>query len=394
MIRRQIRLALFVAMLTFLFASHAALAIGPQYQVVGDPVAIGAGPLNDVASLLLASGTENGTGSVIGVSAPNANNVVTMAILTARHVAVSPVTQAGFGVGPGEATAPGAGAYPLVANLNGVFVGFTLADPVNNPNNRPQDLAIMKARVKMPAGGAALNEFNLVTSALNVILVAPFPTTPPAPGASVASTTQFTEIGYGTAGIYNTATTTYNPVGGADDARRFQNNTATSVDGPKLITRGAVQYYQPEVNWAYPAPSAAGGGASFGGDSGGPYFTGGIAAPLNANSVTVTPTFANNNDVNNPLPPNVAIAIPLSYTDYVSAVHVAGQLPKAVGNTASGVPLAQTGNRRTGSFDWAQFYANNPTAIPEPGSLLLIAVGNCCLMLFARRRIPVLIRFA
>ena len=386
MIRKQSCLILLVAVSFLFLASRVAVAIGPQYQVIGDPVAAGAGPLNDVTSLLLANGIENGTGSVIGVSAPNANNVVTMAVLTARHVAVSAVTTANFGVGPGEAGAPGVGPYLLSANLNGTFVGFTLVDPVNNPNNRPQDLAIMKARVKVPAGGAALAEFNLVTNPANIFLLAPFPTTPPAPGMTVAANNQFTEIGYGTAGTYDTANTVYTPsVIANDDARRFQNNTVTSVDGSALITRGGVQYYQPEVNWSVMAPSAAGGGASFPGDSGGPYLTGGVLAQLNANSVSVTPSFVDPNNVNNPLPSNVAINIPLSYTDYLSAVHVAGAAPKTVGAGGFGVPLVQTGSRRTGSLNWALHYANNPTAIPEPNSLLLILAGNCCWVLLARR---------
>ncbi len=382
MIRRLSRSVLLAAIL---LASSAVLAIGPQYQVIGDPVAAGAGPLNDVAALLLANGIEEGTGSVIGASAPNANGVVTLAILTARHVAVSAAKTAGFGVGPGEAGAPGAGAYPLSANL-GAFAGFTLTDAVNNPNNRPQDLAIIKATVKTPAGGAALAEFNKVVSAANIFLLAPFPTAPPAPGASVASTTKFTELGYGTAGTFNTALNRYIPSGVAtDDARRFQNNTASSVDGPALITRDLVQYYQPEVHWSVLAPSAAGGGASFPGDSGGPYLTGGVLATLNANSVSVTPSYTDNTDPNNPLPPNVAINIPLSFTDYLSAVHVAGAAIKNVGSAGLGVPLVETGNRKTGSLDWALYFANNPTAIPEPGSFLLIALGNCCLVVLARR---------
>ena len=181
MIRIKNRSVSVVALLSIAIASSAAMAIGPQYQVIGDPVAAGAGPLNDVVSLVNAGGIELGTGSLIGVSTPAPGGLTFMSILTARHVAVDAVKTARFGVGPGEAGAPGAGAYPLIANLDGSFVGFTLVDPVNNPNNRREDLAIMLAAVKVPAGGAALAEYNKVVSPANIFLLSPFPTAPPRP---------------------------------------------------------------------------------------------------------------------------------------------------------------------------------------------------------------------
>jgi hypothetical protein len=382
-----------VALLSIVAASSTAMAIGPRYQVIGDPVAAGAGPLNDVISLVDANGIEQGTGSLIGIDA-RPGGLTFMSVLTARHVALgpSPIKTARFGVGPGEAGAPGAGAYPLVANYNNNFAGFTLVDATNNPNNRVEDLAILQVAVNVPAGGAALAEYNKVVSPANIFLLSPFPTAPPAPNSSVASTAKFTELGYGTAGTYDTANNRYIPSGvNNDDARRFQNNNADSVNGPALMTYSGVQYYQPLVNWTYKAPSAAGGGASFGGDSGGPYLTGGVLAPLNANSVSVTPYFTDNTNANNPLPPNVATNIPLSYTDYLSAVHVSGvSAPgtgiETVGGAAGGVPLTQTGNINTGTLNWALFYAANPRGIPEPGSVVLVAIANCFLVLIARRR--------
>jgi hypothetical protein len=394
MIRIKNRSVSIFALLSILLASSAAMAIGPQYQVIGDPVAAGAGPLNDVVSLVDANGIEQGTGSLIGIDA-RPGGLTFMSILTARHVALGPsaIKTARFGVGPGEAGAPGAGAYPLVANYNNNFVGFTLVDAVNNPNNRVEDLAILQVAVKVPAGGAALAEYNKVVSPANIFLLSPFPTAPPAPNSSAASTAKFTELGYGTAGTYDTANNRYIPSGvNNDDARRFQNNNADKVDGPALMTYGGIQYYQPLVNWAYKAASAAGGGASFPGDSGGPYLTGGVLAPLNANSVSVTPSYTDNTNANNPLPPNVATNIPLSYTDYLSAVHVSGvSAPgtgiETVGGAASGVPLTETGNRNTGTLDWAMFYGANPLLIvPEPGSILLVIIANCYLVLFVRRR--------
>jgi hypothetical protein len=61
---------------------------------------------------------------------------------------------------------------------------------------------------------------------------------------------------------------------------------------------------------------------------------------------------------------------------YESAVHVSGG-PKIVDGTngASGVPLVETGNRTTGSEDWAHYFANNPTLIPEPGVMAILGLG-------------------
>ena len=129
---------------------------------------------------------------------------------------------------------------------------------------------------------------------------------------------------------------------------------------------------------------------SFPGDSGGPYLTGGVLATLNANSVSVKPSYVDNNNANNPLPPNVATNIPLSFTDYLSAVHVLGvsnaDSSKSVGAAAGGVPLTETGNFRTGTLNWALYYANNPMGIPEPGSVLLLVIANFCLVPFGRRK--------
>ena len=106
-------------------------------------------------------------------------------------------------------------------------------------------------------------------------------------------------------GTFDTAANRYKPLGGlTDDARRFQNNNADSVAGAALRTYDPNEtYFQPQVNWTYKAPSAAGGGASIGGDSGGPYLTGGVLATLNANSVSVKPSYVDNNKANKSIAP-------------------------------------------------------------------------------------------
>ena len=96
---------------------------------------------------------------MIGVTTPDANGTVQVAILTANHVAAGGVTSANFGVGPGDANAPGAGAYVLSGGLSSTYKTFSLNDPVNNPNKLPEDISVMLATIAKPAanvnGGAA-----------------------------------------------------------------------------------------------------------------------------------------------------------------------------------------------------------------------------------------------
>jgi hypothetical protein len=377
---------------TLLLATPIAHAIGPQYQVIGDPVPAGAGTLNDAVSLTFANNSENGTGAVIGVSQPDANGNVCLAILTANHVAISGVTQAQFGVGPGanfgkagaDPNVPGVGPYLLNANLDSHFVTFGLPGA---PGGRTEDMSIMVAHVNVNnLAGAALAEYNKV--AANSFLLAGYNAANlPAPGTSRnltgANQIPFTELGYGTAGKYDTANTKYIPSGiNADDARRFQNNTVTSLSG------NAVQgtYYEPLANWNYAAPSVAGGGASFGGDSGGPYLVGG-----NASAVDVYPRFVDDTNPPAGLTAGMKTNIPINFTDAEFAVHVLGQSNRvdgseSVGQGASGIPLISTGNTYTGSLDWALVYAANPCLVPEPDSLVLSALGGVSLLLLWYRR--------
>jgi len=367
-----------------------AYAIGPQYQVIGDPVAVGGGTLNDVVSLRLANGSEEGTGAVVGSTGPDANGFAYFAILTADHVAKAQVTQASFGVGPGEAGAAGAGPYTLTMNIWPGYQTFYLPpDPLNNPNNFPEDLSMMLAYVNVNnLTGDALTQFNRVGTPANNFLLAPFPAAIPAPGNSAPANQKFTQLGYGVAGIYNTAMNRYREIAPTpDDARRFQNNTVTTIRGNNIPNYG--RYYEPQVVWIYSAPSAAGGGEASNGDSGGPFLTGGTTAPLNATSVSVKPSFDDNTDPNNPLEPGVAIDVKLNFTDYVSAVFVTGNGDLTTDGTkgGAGVPLVQTRDRTTGSLDWALYYANNPTLIPEPGTwaIVWLGAGICGLYTLTKR---------
>ncbi len=286
-----------VALAAACLAPSIAWAIGPQYQVVGDPVPAGAGQLNDVASLYKPDFGENGTGAVIGQTTPDADGDVDFAILTANHVAISGVNEAYFGVGPGEPTAPGAGPYLLGISLTS-YVTFALPGA---PGGATEDLSIMQGEVDINTlTPNQLAEYNQLIRN-DITLTAAFSTLVPAAySTNSVSPVPFTEMGYGTAGIWNSDTKTYQPIAPQpDDARRFQNNSINTVFGNSIVGR----YYEPLVQWNYAAPSAAGGGASFGGDSGGPYLTGTTGATYQATSVSVTPSFTNNVGSMNPTNP-------------------------------------------------------------------------------------------
>jgi hypothetical protein len=318
---------------TVLFLSHvAAYAIGPDTQIVYDADIAGGSPLNDVTSILN-NGSQVGTGTVIGLEQDGEDDI--FAVLTAAHVATATVNQAAFGEGPAAG-----GGYSLVANLGG-YVTFG-----------SQDLAIMQAVVNTanltPPQQA---ELNLVEN--NFVTLAPYTQSGPQ---------YFTQVGYGTGGTWNPAlgggVGGYSPIGGQDDARRFQNNTILNMtpNGPV----GA--FTEPLVNWNYLAAGAAGGGAGFPGDSGGPYFFGG-------SSVYSEESYPGNT---------------VNYSDDEEAVHVLGTSDangnKIVGMQGSGVPLIQSANPTLDSFDWAESYAgdsiNNPISdIPEPGTVALICMG-------------------
>ncbi len=344
-------------------SARLAMAIGPQYQTIGDPPP--AGTLNDV--VFLDGATASGTGSVIGESTPDANGNVDLAILTADHVA-SAVAGGTCNFGSDATNAP-----LLTLPLSATYKSFKLVDAVNNPLGLREDLAIMLVPNVAP---------NPLFAPANNFLLAPFAAAPPAANKTNVVSQKFTELGYGFGGTYNPATATYIS-DNAPGTRRFQNNTVTKIFG----NASDGTYFNPLVNWQNLAPSAAGGGASFGGDSGGPYLTGGASAALNATWVTNTPSF--NGAANPPLDTNTAISINLSYTDYESAVHVSGDPgAKVVDGTTGGygIPLVQTGDLTTGTYDWAEFYANNPIMIPEPASFVLVALGGFSLLLLGYRR--------
>jgi PEP-CTERM motif len=348
-----------LASTTLLLSPIAAHAIGPNDQIITDAQAAGAPTLNDVCAIGdTANNTflQDGTGTLIGYQT-NASGIINFAILTADHVASDNDMNVNFG--PGQA----AGGYDLSMNAGG-YVTF-----------QNQDISILQASINPATLNAGqLAYLNLLEA--NMVHVAPY--TP-------NTYSSFTQVGYGLGGVWNPA---LGVSGGyaaqsspftIQDARRFQNNTITAYNAPAAQTYGA--YFEPTVNWKYLPKTLAGGGAAFGGDSGGPYFFSGSSTQSSNSLGNVT----------------------VNYSDYEEAIHVAGQTTyqtnamtgvitaiKFVGNTGTGVPLLQTpAIPATDSYDWVEGYAGEQGAngliclIPEPSSVALLALGACCC--FARR---------
>ncbi len=371
-----------------------ALGIGPDYQFITDTTAPNftgapAGTLNDVVSLTTPGGGI-GSGMVIGISPEGPDQSYTLAILTANHVAAAGVTMANYG----------ANGNVLQMNLTGKASTFTLVDPVNNPNNLPEDLSIVQATTNISTlVGNQLDLFNLVKAnvpTLNAFSVAPPAST--APNAALnqnAAVVNFTQYGYGGQGTFNANAPARFVSNGTTGSRMFENNTTFDVAGASATNYGFTNYFEPITRFTAKAPgftangtppplnsSGNGQGTGMRGDSGGPLLTS-IAGPI----VSVTPNFG-------PAGQQVPTPVTLSFVNSETAVYVGVDLATTVGGALVvpdttnvgwnnyAVPLA-AGNGN--SLAWADFYAANPELIPEPSSAALLALGVSVLFLRAWR---------
>jgi hypothetical protein len=394
-----------------LLVAGSAFGIGPDYQVTPDTfdnlgnftgVPAPWGTLNDMVEL--EAGTTNdpdevGSGTVIGVKPdPTAAGVMDVAILTANHVAspavndVGAITLASFGAGINTPAPFGYGAWALTLNVLPTFQTFTLVDPVNNPGNAPEDLSIVEAQV-MPAGlanpGPVVNPWNAYAKAEwglvagNVINPVAWPSPIPAASATNAAVNTLganvpfsISGGFGLGGQFNGANNTYTQTAPTLGVRRFLNGTVNTTIGAS-VKNGAYNvppgpsYFEPLVQWPIQAPSAAGGGTTFGGDSGSAYLVNGT------NPVSILVTNVDNINYTNAIPGYIT----LNNTLDEGAVHVGGATAKVVGNTNIGVPLVYGQ-----SLDWAQLYATSPYLIPEPSSIYLVVLGALALLPLARSR--------
>jgi hypothetical protein len=303
-----------------------------------------------------------GTGTVISAKVNGNQGLIT--ILTANHVASAAVGGV-FDIG---AKAPFSAAF----NIMGLQT-YTLVDPVNNPNNLPEDISVMEGIDTLPVNaGVAQTVFNLLSA--NIATVTnPGAGNGPFAAASVLNPVGFTQVGYGLQGQFSANAGGANQPGyvstGAYGQRGFQNNGVIAYTAPTTIGG----YFEPLVSFAYSAPDAFGHGASFQGDSGSPYFTGGASGTL---------TITSNADGRQ------GQTVPINFSNGISAVHVLGSSFKGGslelvggGYGGQGVPITP------GLYNWLQPFILNPaTAVPEPAALALMTIGGAALLLVRRKR--------
>ena len=413
----------------------------------GGAVGANNGTLNDVCCLRGPGGSV-GTGTVIGAvtNIPfNGTQMLTeLSILTAFHVANGVnMVQFGSGYTAGQANptdtaagaftlAPGtANIYALTAGLNPSFQTYVLPNaPFINGVNGPrytEDVSIMQAIIPQTVANAAA--LGIITAPANI------PTLANALNMAAvnASAVSVTQSGYGRAGVVqNAAGTIYTSYSATlaqpngSGYRRFQNNSVNSFSPagyvvpspPAAAPIAGSRYFEPLVGYntltASVAAGAAGAtGTGFSGDSGSPLFTSsagsavmdtpnwGPAAQQKSTSLTVGLT---NNDsaVYVGLSPlNTVTSTGTSFTKYA-----ANSSPNANTTINFSVPLltgAQAGvPAGQGSLDWANQYSSmgnyssaiygpvgtpaGPAAIPEPGTLSLIAVGSFAILRRRARR--------
>ncbi len=326
-------------------------AIGPNDQFIPDapnPLSLGS----------VGFFTGIGTGTVIS-AATNGNQGI-VAILTANHVAQDALNGI-FNIG---AKAPYSATFTIMG-----YQTYSIVDPVNNPGKLPEDISVMEGIDTQPVNaGAAQNIFNLLKA--NIATVTnPGTGNGPFAGAAITNPVSFTQLGYGLQGQYTSSVggIPNNPgyvSTGVSGQRLFQNNNILQYSAPATQAYGS--YYEPLVRYIYLAPDSAGHGASFPGDSGGPYFTGG-----GSGSITISIAAGG----------RLGQTIPINYSNSISAVHVGGSLSKLVGTgTGIGVPVTP------GLYNWLQPFVLNPaTAVPEPAALALLGFGGGLLLLRRRR---------
>ena len=228
----------------------------------------------------------------------------------------------------------------------------------------------------------------------NVPSLAAFAVAPPAsnphgtdvPDLTIKAATQsFTEYGYGNQGTYD-PTAPAHFTNGAAGTRMFENNVTSALIGANDSID--TDYFQPYGVFTAKSPSLVAGvapanptsngqGTSTTGDSGGPLMFA-TAGP----NVTVTPNWGTAAQM-------VPTDVPLNFTNSLAAVIQSVNLTSMnpgvvnVGNQNLAVPLVGGAG---GSLPWAQSYAANPNLVPEPSSVVLLAIAGGWLLAVAWHR--------
>jgi hypothetical protein len=328
---------------TLLSANRSAWATAPIQQTT-NPTAFST--FFSVVDMIISPTADLGTGSVIGSHIVTQGNdqIGYFCVLTANHVIAQGANSIGFGYfGDGTNGANSfANTYPIINVVSGGSSGT-------------EDLSVVTVRY------GVVDPFFVSVQDLKIW-------TPPA-NLSLPNLPQFTEVGYG-----DTGTPHYNA--GVQDG--FNPQTSHGVQrfdnaNPASTTANAAHgiYTYTDVKWN-PGPVSPGNpnlgtGSSFGGDSGGPYFTT-DATQFTVNGLT---------DVfGNPVGPQNINA----FSNTIFAVHTFGNNKDPqlfADNIQSG------GNLLTAAdVTWIN---NACEAVPEPSTVVLATLGALALLVFRRR---------
>ncbi len=324
---------------------HSAWATAPVQQTT-NPTAFS--NFYSVVDMTKSPTVDVGTGSIIGSHyiTEGAQQIGYFCVLTADHVVAAGANSIGFGYF-GDGTNPAnsfAATYPIVNTVRGGSTGN-------------EDLAVAFIRY------GVVDPFFVSVQDLQLW-------TPPASLTLGNLPGTFTEVGYGLTGVphYDSGIqdgfTPQLSVG----IQRFDNANPVSVNA------GAAHdgYTYTDVKWN-PGPVSPGNpdlgvGSSFGGDSGGPYFT---SDAVNFTVDGLTDVYGD----------PVGTQTISAFSDTIFAVHTFGNNnnPQLFSdNIASGANLLTAAD-----IAWIN---NACMAIPEPSSLMIAGLGLVALVLIGRRR--------
>lgn len=346
----------------------AALAIGPNDQKIPDDPS----PL----SLRATGWFGSGTGTVVGTKLVGTTGYA--AILTANHVADNKPATLKLGSLIG-------GAQPwLEIATTGAFSTYVYKDATKNPMNLPVDVALMLGKVNnLTQGSQALAKFNLLSTNLPTIVDPTQDPGNPLLAAKADNPVGFTQLGYGQLAEY----AGFVDIGLGGTVRAYQ---STEVSGERLFQNNMALEFVPPAEQKDPItkkpsyyhslvkfrvigpPNNQGQRLGTGGDSGGPLYT---EVPSAATRIQVTRG-------------SNVIQIPIDYTDSLSAVFVASEVFPPLPPNSPTVPVGASQFAvpiDAALYNWMRPLLANPMLIPEPATLVLLAVGSFMLMLRRRR---------
>jgi PEP-CTERM motif-containing protein len=378
--RTKLRPCQWLASLLILTGSaQLALAIGPDYQVM--PTASVSGtPASAVVDFLTTAGATSdfGTGDIIAKYASGGQDYAD--VITADHVAKGGTAayNAYIAVGANNGSA-GANVYQEQF-LSGPAVAGVYSNGIGGPApaSNFEDMDIVQ--INLGSVLTSSNVFNSITP-MNILNPALYPTT--LFTNVLPQYTTFTQYGYGYAGLTIVGATAGYASYDKPFNLRFQNNTVTSVvtnytspfsaSGPSQ--NGTNPYSEPLIHYSTSAPpnlQLQGGGLQ--GDSGGPFDY------LSSASVTVT----NNSNVaiNGTIFNDGQFAVFVGGHDTGTNYTAANFTPPGGTTTA---PVSQNGDDQYGVYIDQSNYNWIMSEVPEPSSDLLVLLGGCVLVGFARR---------